>query len=556
MNVPRSIEERLDQLGRELHSCPELTARVMESVAVRHQPTPDDRVERPLRLGRRSLLGIFGVAAAAVFLAVWLSQPATLYARALAALANADRIHVAGWTTRIVRRWPLEDPQPAPPDERHAVDAWYWRQEDGTPRSYEKFGPVIQMRVGETLKEYQEDADLLYVAEGSGKDYTERFATLASYLRLLEREGMKKQDLGKRTEDGRAVRGIKTVHAGRTDEYWFDVATDLPVSFARIESHPDGTETGTELRFSYGQPVPSSVVDYQPPATHTIRYGHGHENVQLAWRRHVQEIGVQLQEQRVSQPMVILPRKKGTTFAHQWPLRTPDAEYWVVPLDLDQHFPLTLENFIKLRVAYGGGDRAYHLWRVPRELQEMEFQRSDLVYEEGTPWQDWVQFALNENGLEYVDSVEERTVWIARHDGRDLKPWQEVKPPVPYVVEGGIEKRGLVRPGVGHKLVPVTIHGLFADFNRLQNHRLTADHPIIADQTGLPEPPEWDRDRYSTEQGYRDEVLDKYFVATDSPWFAGPESRHMARQWYETEFGITFEEQTQPMTVHVVRRKE
>ena len=34
MNVPRSIEEKLDQLGRELRSRPELTARVMESVAM------------------------------------------------------------------------------------------------------------------------------------------------------------------------------------------------------------------------------------------------------------------------------------------------------------------------------------------------------------------------------------------------------------------------------------------------------------------------------------------------------------------------------------------
>jgi hypothetical protein len=29
----------------------------------------------------------------------------------------------------------------------------------------------------------------------------------------------------------------------------------------------------------------------------------------------------------------------------------------------------------------------------------------------------------------------------------------------------------------------------------------------------------------------------------------------MARQWYAKEFGITFTEETRPITIHVVRRK-
>lgn len=556
MTVRQSLEERLDQLGRELGSRPELTAQVMESVALRPQPTSSNQIERRRWSGRRNLMGLLATAAAAVALVVWLSQPTTLYARALAALAKADHVHVEGWTTRVVRKWPLEDPQPADAEDKHTVDAWYWQQEDGTPRSYEKFGPVIQMRDGKSLKEYQEDVELLYIAEGSSNDYTEQFATLARYLQSLERPGMEKQELGRRNEEGCDVRGIRVVHGGRVEEYWFDVDSDLPVRLSRTETLSDETEAGLELRFSYSDPVPRSVANYQPPPTDNIRYGHGHENVQLAWRQHVQEIGLQMQEQPMDQPATIVPRKKRTPFAHQWILQTPDAKYWVVPLELNQHFPLTLENFVKLRVAYTGGDRAYHLWRVPRELHELELRRSDLVYEDGTSWQAWVQFALGEHGLEYVDAVEDRTVWIARHDGRELKPWQEVKPPVPYVVEGGIEKQGIVRPGVGHKLVPVTIHELFADFNMLQNHRLMADHPIIVDQTGLPKPPEWDRSRYPRGQDYRDEVVEDYYVATDSPWFVGPESRQMARQWYEKELGITFEEQKQPMTVHIVRRKE
>lgn len=556
MTDSQSIEERLDRLGRELGSHPELTSRVMEAIAPCPQPSPTRHMGRHRRLGRRNLLGFITAAAAVALFVAWPSQPTTLYARALAALAKADHVHVEGWTTHIVRNWPLEDLQPGDAEEKHAIDAWYWQQEDGTPRSYEKFGPVTRVREGKTLKEYQEDVDLMYVAEGSRKDYAERFATLASYLRLLEREGMQKQKLEERAEEGRVVRGVKVVHAGRVEEYWFDIVTDLPVRFSLTEALPDGTESGTELRFSYDEPVPPLVADYQPPATNNIRYGHGHENVQLAWRRHVQKIGAQLQERPMHQSMMILPREDDAAFAHQWELKTQDASHWVIPLDLDQHFPLTLENFIRLRVAYAGGEWAYHLWRVPQALHEMEFRRSDLVYKEGTPWQDWVQFVLSEYGLEYVDVVEERTVWIARHDGRQLTPWQDVSPPVPYLIEGGIEQKGLVRPGVGHRLTPVTLKTLFADFNLLQNDGLTADHPVIIDQTGLPQPPEWDKSRFPDGRDFHEKVVKNYLVAADSPWFVGPESRAMARQWYEEEFGITFEEQKRPMTIHVVQRND
>ena len=52
-------------------------------------------------------------------------------------------------------------------------------------------------------------------------------------------------------------------------------------------------------------------------------------------------------------------------------------------------------------------------------------------------------------------------------------------------------------------------------------------------------------------------MVAKYFVATDSPWFRGDEeSFRMGRQWYAKEFGVTFKEETRPMTIHVVRRRQ
>ena len=100
------------------------------------------------------------------------------------------------------------------------------------------------------------------------------------------------------------------------------------------------------------------------------------------------------------------------------------------------------------------------------------------------------------------------------------------------------------------------MHGLFEDFNRIQNHDYKADHPIIVDQTGLPRAPQMDRDKYKTWLEFKDAVnYDQYYVAADSPWFAREESRQMARDWYEKEFGVTMTEERRTMNIHVIRRK-
>lgn len=110
----------------------------------------------------------------------------------------------------------------------------------------------------------------------------------------------------------------------------------------------------------------------------------------------------------------------------------------------------------------------------------------DLVHENGVTWQEWFRVALEHHGLEFTTVTEPRRTWVARHDGRNRKAWQHVQPPVPYIVEGGIEKKGLVKPGVGQRLRPVTLQLLFRDFVRNQAIDLHGDSIVIDDQTGLP----------------------------------------------------------------------
>lgn len=549
MNDTKQVIDSLDRVGQQLRQRESIVAGVMselESATVQLK----QRREFPLRI----VATIATAVCMLVAIGVWLSGPRSLYAQTVAALNQVETVHVTGWTSRIIRKWPLEKPVEDDDSDMIPVEGWYW-EDDGTPVSHEKFGPVVLLRRGNKLQEYQQDTDLLFVSDSRPRDAIERFSAMASYLEVLKEEGKKLTNLGTRREAGETWRGVKLDRGGSV-EIWFDTKTDLPVRCSQRSTSYDGKEISVELQFRYNQELPDAVVSFKPPKTKHVRHGSGGSDRQLVWHRHVQDVAARIDQSPLDGPIAILPRTSERVFSFQYTKLTPDGKYWVLPLGHDQYFKLTVKNFINLRVQRAGSDRAPETWRVADDLLEVEFPRVDLVYKQDTPWQQWVQFALNQIGLEYVDVAEERTFWIARHDGRKLKPWRDVQPPVPYLVQGGQVKRGVVRPGIGHQLVPETIHGLFEDFNRIQNKDYQADHPIIVDQTGLPRAPVWDQAKHATYQEFKDAVnYDQYYVATDSPWFAREESRQMARDWYEKEFGITMTEEKRQLTIHVVRRK-
>lgn len=549
MNASNDFERRLDQLGRELAGRPSLAEDVMAEIAA-------GAVRLPPRRWLRAAGALALAASLLVAAAVWLSPSRSLYAQVIAALEKAKTIHVTGWTSRPARTWPLEDASKAEEPGKVLLDAWYWNGEDRQPRCYEKAGPVTRVRNGAELREYQSDVDLLFISQGSEKDYLERFSSLAAMLEALEKEGASVKELGTKSENGKTVRGVKLVRRGGVEEYWFDAQTNLPIQYSRTHAKQGDPAIDFELHFSYDEAVPGAVASYQPPQTKRIRYGGRHDDVQIAWKQHVQEVGPRMQNEHQGEALAILPRAGEQTFSLQYQLQTPDEKYWVVPLDVNQYIPMSVKYFVELRASAPDGERALETWRVPKELQKIEFPRADLVCDKETPWRQWVAFALDSIGLELIDVEEQRTYWIAKHDGRKLKPYQQVNPPVPYVVEGGKEKKGLVKPGVGHFLRPATMHELLAEFTRLQNYDLGGRGPIIVDQTGLPREPRNDPSKYSTWEQYRKAVdYDRYLVATDSPWFVGDESLAMAREWYEKEFGVTFKEEQRKLVVHVIRRK-
>jgi hypothetical protein len=553
------LEQRLAKLGEELRGNTDLGDAIVRQIVA------EGRVvrcpETTAALARRPL-GWQALAAMAACLCVcfavwWASRPTTLYARMLAALAKAETIHATGWSREVVRKWPLEKPLPADTakTEKHAAEFWYWSGADGMPCSYEQVGPVVAIRRGGNLTEYQRDADLTYEFRGGfKKDRVAQFERMAGYLAALARPSLKKEELGIREENGRSLRGLRLTQGNSVEEYWFDIGTDLPAQMTRFVK--ESGEKTLELAFTIDERVPQAIADYRPPQTKLVRGGSGDER-QRAWREHVAEVEREVLAKPIKGRVEIVPRKDGRTFSVQYAMRTPRGKCWVVPLDISENQKLTPAYFVRFYAASGDEERRAGTWRLPKNLHDQELLRCDLVYDDGVPWQEWVQFGLGQFGLEFEDVTEERTIWVAKHDGRPLRDWQQVKPPVPYLVEGGIEKKGVVRPGIGHLLVPVTMKELVDDFNQMiDSQDLAADKPWIVDETGLPAPPKYDKGVHGTFAEYRKNVIEpKFLVATDAPYFVGSESLEMAKEWYEKEFGITFHAERRPVTVHVVREK-
>ncbi|MEX0677918.1 MAG: hypothetical protein WD063_12630 [Pirellulales bacterium] len=557
MNRQIDIEERFAQLAREVGSRPELAQIVLQQADELFRAQPAPRLLGRVPVGWRWASAC--AAASLIGVSIWLFwTPRPLSAQILTALARVETVHVTGSTNRIVRKWPLEDPAGARADGTELVplEAWYWTDGHGVARSYERQGPVTLTRTGGEQREYQKDVDLLYVRQGGySKDRVQQISRLAEYLEALERPGMIKRNLGTRKEGDSVLAGLELRHRGRVQTVWWNAETFLPVRMSELGTTGEGKTVESHLAFTYNQPVPAQVASYQAPKARQVRYG-GSDKASLAWRQHVEEIERRLAEQPLAGRVEVLPRKNGRLFSISWTLATPDGKYVVTPLCGRAEDLSTLADFIRLRVATGGPGRYLASWRVPEELRELTL-RHDVVYEATVPWQEWIQVVLGHFGLEYVDVAGTQTVWVARHDEHSHKPTGPVSPPVPYIVEGGIEKRGYVKPGVGMRLAPVTLETLFHDFNERQAMDFDGDSIIIEDQTGLPRPPAFDKEVHGTWEDYWKNVVEpKYPMATDSPYFRGPESLDMARKWYHDQFGIAFTEETRPTTVHVVRRKQ
>jgi len=166
--------------------------------------------------------------------------------------------------------------------------------------------------------------------------------------------------------------------------------------------------------------------------------------------------------------------------------------------------------------------------RIETDIADIELGH-DIVYRIETTQPERIEFVLDRFGLEVIEVNEPRRVWIAHHDGRELKDYKQVKSPIPY------DNSGTRKPGMMTSMASAgfDLSYLFRTFMDDQNRNAKADGIIVVDETGL---------------------VDK--VSLEGPCFAGPEGAEMARKWFKDEIGVTFTEQTHNMTTYVIRKRQ
>jgi len=164
--------------------------------------------------------------------------------------------------------------------------------------------------------------------------------------------------------------------------------------------------------------------------------------------------------------------------------------------------------------------------RIEADIADIELGH-DMVYKIETTQLERIEFVLDHFGLEVIEVNEPRLVWIAQHDGRELKDYKQVKAPIPY------DNSGTRKPGMMTSMANAgfDLSYLLRTFMDDQNRNAKADGIIVVDETGL---------------------VDK--VSLEGPCFAGPEGAEMARKWFKDEIGVTFTEQTRDMTTYVIRK--
>jgi len=166
--------------------------------------------------------------------------------------------------------------------------------------------------------------------------------------------------------------------------------------------------------------------------------------------------------------------------------------------------------------------------RMEGEIPDIELNH-DLIYKDGIDQQQRIGFLLDQFGLEVVEVNEPRTVWIARHDGSEIKDYMQVRAPVPYDASGKM-KTGMMSSASNGGF---DFDYLFQNYMWWQNKTYKADCIIIVNETGI-------TDR----------------VSRESPNWEGPDAPEIARKWFKDELGVDFTEETRTLTTWVIRKKQ
>ena len=437
-----------------------------------------------------------------------------VYAAVVKALEGVDTFHITGWTTRIDQRYRSSDDEDLNDGTRHPIDTWEWVTDEGDVRSYSVQGPLVIVVYGDRRYEYDSRDEHLFIREHHASEVDgPRLRTIVEQFESIDKANVIRRDLGERDIESTRVRGFAWEKLnGRRGECWISVESGLPLiidEFVEIDGHEQQFLHG---EFAFDVPVPNEVLAYTLPATKNIDYAWGIDPRFELWQLHLENLANRFAVEPLPEGMALLKRSSDQEFAAYAPGKlhgiTDETGIWVFPIQWK------LEFFVQDQWTPEG------TLELIGDLGAMELNHDLLTSNKYSP-NDRVRFVVEALGLEFIERQDERIVWIARYDGRSLKPWKEVNAPVPNP-DNKPTHIGM-RASWGKITISDLMHGL--KFYK---------QSIVIDETGLPSDTS---------------------VAADSPYWNNTEaSDTLAKRWFEEEFGITFVEETRQVPVFEVRR--
>lgn len=483
------------------------------------------------------------IAAAIIIIAVMLtiellpdSSGGKLYAAVAKAMQNINTVHVTGWTTHLSPSFSISGDEPRDSEEQYPVEQWEWFTEDGNHRHYEMTGPIINWNDDTRSYEYQKDYDRLWIdvlrSKFTPQTLTVKFQCMEAKIDPMKQKG-KITTLGKRSIQGQEATGMRWEHGGTRKDIWLN-KDHLLLESNRYKRIDNQWKQYGHFVISYDQDVPKNIRICEIPSASEVHYTSQIDPKFEKWNNRLLQIARYYQSHPLPQTMELLPRLEDEP---RWdrlvpayapgkiPGKAQDAGFWAIPMSL------TLGDCI----LQWGGDKKIHL-RVPMEIRDIPMNHDLITRNDHTQMQR-VEFIVDTMGYKLVQEIERRTVWIARYDGRPLKPWKDVKAPVPNPHNVPL-KPGMMSSAQN----PQSAHNLFEAFNYYQNYNLTAEGVIIIDETGLP----YDENDHSG----------KHAICSESVyWDNSNESLEIAKKWFGEQFGITFTEEIRPMEILVVCEK-
>ena len=468
-----------------------------------------------------------GVAFLILALTVFNSNHNDVFAKTIEALKSVQTVHVEGWTYFKCMIESDGIPISKPEETKWHFERWEWIEPDGQIKSYREGGPYIVFETSERKYMYNKETEKLNVSEYTNARMIDEAPTMA--FRLFDDLKPEKMriDLGSQEIEGIQCYGrrMEMTHLGITlyQDYWFGVETALPHVISYTFKRDDNVQEVSRMYIKYDELVPENVLTYQPPQNTETEYLLKHDPKQDSWENHLQNLAQYYQTNPLPESMELIPRSFSRGFSsYGYPAAMPGIiGYQVIPIKYEFH--IFLEDWKPGQVRLADSARSF----LPNH---------DLIYkvlpeDQGRIMPEYqILFVLDKLGLKVREIEESRQVWTAKHDGREMKFWQDIQPPISDTGEK------IEISGTGPTYLKQLYESLIKVRDNTENSYLTADHLFIIDETGLAE---------------ASNGQDPLPVSNISPDWNGVKDE-IIQQWFYDEFGITFINEERTVTIYEI----